>query len=76
MQDVKAYLSMTPILATLWFRFKPFNQSIRPTTPLDANWNAGCLPNLPWFGLKMPKNSIFNESQLKVTPISPYLLAF
>ncbi len=37
MQDVKAYLSMTPILATLWFRFKPFNQSIRPTTPLDAN---------------------------------------
>jgi hypothetical protein len=76
MQDVKTYLSTAPVLATLWFRFKPFNHSIQPTTPLGANWNAGCPQNLPWFVLKMPKDFIFNESQLKVVPVSPYLLAF
>lgn len=32
------------------------------TTPLGANWNVGCPQNLPWFVLKMLKNSIFNES--------------
>jgi len=46
------------------------------TTPFGANWNVGCPQNLPWFVLKTPKDSIFNESQLKVALVFSYLLAF
>jgi hypothetical protein len=54
----------------------PLLLPIVKTTPFGANWNAGCPQNLPWFVLKTPKDSIFNESQLKVALVFSYLLAF